>query len=96
MADFTLWSMASIGLYHSLACGAPVVLRRGVGSAQHLVREGETGVWFPALEEAAEAMAHAAAHPWDRAALAESVSGFFTRNMVSRFLADVMQRPLAP
>ena len=96
MADFTLWSMASIGLYHALACGCPVVLRSGVGSAQHLVREGETGVWFPALDDAAGALARAAAHPWDRTALAESVSGFFTRNMVSRLLADVMQRPLLP
>lgn len=93
MADFTLWSMASIGLYHSLACGCPLVLRSGVGSAQHLLEEGVNGFWFTALDDAAGAMARAAAHFRDRRALIAKVEPFFADLMLARLLAELMRRP---
>lgn len=95
MADFTLWGSVSIGLYHSLACGSPVVLRRGVGSAQHLIDEGVNGCWFDALDDAAGAMARVTARTWDRAALVARVEPFFTDNLLTRLLDRAMSAPVS-
>jgi glycosyltransferase involved in cell wall biosynthesis len=73
-SDFSLWNSVSIGMYQSLACGSPVVLYSGRGSAEHLVKEGINGLWFHNHEAAPEVMARAREIQWDKSIISQSVA----------------------
>mgnify|MGYP000126015664 CR=1 FL=1 len=74
VSDFSLWNSVSIGIYQSLACGSPVVLYSGRGSAEHLIHEGINGLWFHSHEAAPEVMARARGILWDKSIIRHSVA----------------------
>ena len=94
-AAFTVWTEASIGLYHSLHCGCPIVLWSGKGSAEHLLQDGGNGFWMQSLDEGAEVMSRALRHPWDRAAVTGTVAAYDADKAMPRLLDDLWNCPPA-
>jgi glycosyltransferase involved in cell wall biosynthesis len=85
-ADLSVWNSVSIGLYHSLAGGCPAVLWSGQVS-KHLIREGENGMWFARMDEAADTLLKALRYPWDRPAIKASIAGANADQIVAEILA---------
>ena len=92
-AAFTVWTEASIGLYHSLHCGCPIVLWSGKGSAEHLLQDGVNGYWMRTLEEGAPVMSRALSHSWDRSAVAATVAAYDADKAMPRLLDDLWNCP---
>jgi glycosyltransferase involved in cell wall biosynthesis len=70
----SVWSGVSIGIYHSLYCGCPVLVHRHRGSAEHLVKEGVTGFYYDTFGDLSEKLAVVAASAFDPIEMREIVS----------------------
>ncbi len=86
IASCSVWSLVSIGIYHSLHCGCPVLVRAGQ-DAQHLLENPAAGVWYPNLEEIDEALQNLLAHPRNRTETSAVVKRFHARNVLEPLLA---------
>ena len=93
IASCSVWSLVSIGIYHSLHCGCPVLVRAGQ-DAQHLLEYPAAGRWFPELQAIGEVLEDLLAHPPERGETSALVERFHARNVLGPLLA--VSKPVDP
>jgi glycosyltransferase involved in cell wall biosynthesis len=85
LANCSIWSLVSVGLQQSLACGCPVVLRAGQ-PADHILREGITGFIFADIASLPKVLDQVKHQHWDKSAIKEQVRPYFSDFMLPRIL----------
>ncbi len=85
IASCSVWSLVSIGIYHSLHCGCPVLVKAGQ-DAQHLLENPAAGGWYPNMEAIDEVLQNLLAHPRDRTETSAVVKRFHARNVLEPLL----------
>jgi glycosyltransferase involved in cell wall biosynthesis len=86
IASCSVWSLVSIGIYHSIHCGCPVLVRAGQ-DAQHLLENPAAGGWFSNLETMDEVLQDFLDPPRDRTETSAVVERFHARNVLEPLLA---------
>ena len=87
IASCSVWSLVSIGIYHSLHCGCPALVRSGQ-DAQHLLENPAAGGWFSSPETIDEALPDLLDHPRNRAETTAVVQRFHAEKVLAPLLAD--------
>jgi glycosyltransferase involved in cell wall biosynthesis len=88
-SNFSIWTGVSIGMYHSLSCGCPVVLMRNRGSAEHLIHTGINGMWYDDLDGIPVALTSADSKEWNRKKIANSVRHANSNEYFSNILKEL-------
>lgn len=91
-AACSVWSLVSIGIYHSLHCGCPVLVREGQ-DASHLLANPASGRWFASLERLDAALPELLDHPVDRSAVSRVVEPFLAPQVLQSLLDEARKKP---
>lgn len=83
----SVWSLVSIGIYHSLHCGCPVLVRQGQ-DARHLLVNPAAGAWYADLDSIDVVLPEVLNRPPDRAAVSAFTERFHTDKLLSRLLSE--------
>ncbi len=89
VAACSVWSLVSIGIYHSLHCGCPVLVREGQ-DATHLLSNPAAGEWFKDESQLAVALEHLLSQSADRPATSAVVARYHAEKVLTRLLQEVM------
>ena len=89
IASCSVWSLVSIGIYHSIHCGCPVLVRAGQ-DAQHLLENPAAGGWFSNLEAIDEVLQDFLETSRGRTETSAVVERFHARNVLEPLLAAAL------
>lgn len=88
IASCSVWTLVSIGIYHSLHCGCPVLVRAGQ-DAKHLLEDPAAGGWFSDYGSIDKALQDLLAHPRNRTDTSKVVNAFEARKVLIPLLASL-------
>jgi hypothetical protein len=90
VARCSIWSQVSIGIYHSLFCGCPALVRKGQ-DALHLLRNPEAGAWFNDLDSIDAVLPSVIDSVYPRSVVSSLVDQYEAEHMITRIVADALK-----
>lgn len=88
IADCSIWSLVSIGIYHSLHCGCPVIVREGQ-DATHLLADPAGGAWFRDLDTIDKVLPEVLGRNISRRMISKCVSPYEAESILSKLLEGI-------